>query len=222
MVHFLITFLVFVMSFSSGNAQDTIHVDMSKMLRPIYSGQFRCFVKDGLFKELENPVEFNPEKKSSVLLRSRDSVVIVKLSKTEFTVEPKCSAKQITLFAVDFLTNDTLQRQDFKLRNIPPNNLYLGNVTDSSEIRLLPNTLISYHAEEYIPFRCPFHIMSAEIVVLDRTFTISGDRIPKEVVDELYLLRRFYGIPNLTIQLNAKIACSSCAARNQTNYFVLI
>lgn len=222
MIRFLFTFLVFVLSCSDVKAQDTIYFDLTKMWNPIYPGEFKCYVKDGLFRQLENPIAFYPEKEGAVLLRSRDSVNIIKVSEHEFTVEPICRTKQITLFAVDSLTNDTLQQQNFKLRNPPALELFLGNVSDSMETRLLPNALISCHAWEYVPLRCPIRITSAEITVLDRTFQISGDRIPKEIVDELYLLRRFHGTPNLTIQVNAKIACSSCVARNKTSHFILI
>lgn len=222
MIRFLFTFLVLGLSFSGVKAQGTTSIDISKMWDPIYPGKFKCSVKDGLFKQLENPIAFYPEKECTVLLKSRDSVSIIKLSKNEFTVEPNCKTKQITLFAVDSITNDTLQKQDFKLRNIPTPELFLGNVSDSMETRLLPNALISYHAREYVPLRCPFRIIYAEIAVLDRTFQISGDRIPKEIVDELYLIRRFQGTPNLTIQLNATIGCSSCASRKTTRHFILI
>ncbi len=178
--------------------------------------------RDELFRGSKNPVTLYAEKESEVILKSRDSVTIVKIAKNEFTVEPTCQAKQITLFAVDSLTNDTLKQQAFKLRNIPPYQLYVGNVNNGEETRLLPNAWISYRIREFVPIDRRCSVRSFTLEVNGEIYEINGDRIPRETVEELYKLRRLFGSPNLTISIQAKITCSDCVMRNVSTYIILI
>ncbi len=211
--------LLLLISFS-GRTQDTIHIDLPTVSHK-FVGHFNPF-SDHLFRGIENPVNYYH--KSAVLIKSRDSVNITKLAKGSFSIKPICTAKSIVLYAVDSLSGDTLQELKRIVRHVPPTELYLGNAIDGMSTHLLPNALlhVNYGFNESVPLKICTHVLNAEITFMEHTFKINGDRIPKEVVDELYKLRRVYGTPNITIELTAKTSCPSCIARNRTMTITLI
>src|SRR5687768_1671141 len=144
MVRILLTLIAFLSCFTTGRSQYWLS---SKS-------------RDDLFRGSKNVVTLYAEKESAVILKSRDSVTIVKIARDEFTVEPTIRTKQITPFAVYLLTNDTLQQQHFKLRNILPYQLYVRNVSNGKETLLLPNARISYRIREYVPIEKTFSVIS--------------------------------------------------------------
>ena len=182
---------------------------------------FDSDVKHGLFYDLVNPMTFSSPRQSSILFIATEGAIVHKINNWSFTVQPK-SKNTVTLIAIDSVKKDTLLKQLYKVRNIPMPDLSLGNALDSNQINLLPNALVSWEFQEFVPTTCEGHVLRGEVIFQNYTFSFNGDRIPTEIVTDLYRLKRVHQLDALPIELEVIISCASCVSRRITRTYFLI
>jgi hypothetical protein len=178
-----------------------------------------------LYRNYDNIIEIGTGRlEEEVIPLSSELVFSSTADSSAYVARISGGIKEATVYIVTVKENDTLYQQKFRVRNLPPPSLFLGQTEDGGFIDLDNLELSANYHNSFGPISTEFTVLSYEILWegLDHRVIGPGNILTEEAINELKALRLTLA-PNqsISIILQTKVKGPDGVTRNKAGTFYL-
>ncbi|MCC6700489.1 MAG: hypothetical protein IT221_03140 [Fluviicola sp.] len=174
-----------------------------------------------LYSGYYNVIEIANNGVSDSITLISDDVTFTEKDSFQYVANVSSHAKSTFIYTINTRTSDTLDKAFFRIRNLPPPDIYLCNVKNGDTVILQKNMHLSGHYDEDIFLEFSTRFFTTTIKINNQSFEFDGNVFPKKVVNFIETAIQNSSTRSVDISLLSTVIGTGGCPRKKSAHFTI-